>query len=84
MNLDILLKHYLFVSNILENEEKPKKHVDSQSGSDDDDDDDEEGSIDLFEEGSENSGDDEAKTARFKDYFVSKEEDNEPKRKKNR
>lgn len=57
--------------------------MDSQSGSEDDDDD-EEGSIDLFEEDNENSGDDEAKTARFKDYFVSKEEDNVPKRKKNR
>ncbi|XP_050302751.1 U3 small nucleolar ribonucleoprotein protein MPP10 [Anthonomus grandis grandis] len=68
----------------LENEEKPKKKKDPNEEESDED---EEGSIDFFEDpdseedGSEN---DEAKVARFKDYFVAKEEDGEPKRKRNR
>ncbi|CAG9763320.1 unnamed protein product [Ceutorhynchus assimilis] len=54
--------------------------ISSESESDED----EEGSVDLFEEESEASSGDEAKIAKFKDYFVSKDDEIPPKRKTNK
>ncbi|KAL1494183.1 hypothetical protein ABEB36_009822 [Hypothenemus hampei] len=63
--------------------EKSEKEPEESNYSESDSDNEKEGSINLFENDDEDGSEDEAKTARFKDYFVAKDNE-EPKRKKNK